>query len=180
MWKSLTDDKFSKYVTVARVQSPFGTNGSVRIKSELWSVELFKEGEKFFISPPLIQIHELEISEVFFSKKHLVIHFKEIGSKEEAKELVGRFLQVPSEKLAQVDRQQDFKMEIGFKVNFDDGKLVGNVQEIIFTRANKVYVIRTDHEELLIPAIVRLVKDIDKKRKEIIIDRKIYEKEFKL
>jgi 16S rRNA processing protein RimM len=56
----------------------------------------------------------------------------------------------------------------GLRVYDHDGHYYGNIEEIIRTGSNDVYVVRDDKRELLLPMIDSVVKKIDLKAGELI------------
>jgi 16S rRNA processing protein RimM len=50
---------------------------------------------------------------------------------------------------------------IGMEVRLGDGRLLGKVEEVFFTGANDVWVVRGAGDEVLVPVIADVVKSID-------------------
>jgi 16S rRNA processing protein RimM len=50
---------------------------------------------------------------------------------------------------------------VGLEVWTNEGKFLGCVDEILFTGGNDVYVVRDGDQEVLIPAISDVVKEVD-------------------
>ncbi len=49
---------------------------------------------------------------------------------------------------------------IGMKVLDEDGRLLGTLKEVLITKANDVYVVKSDDGELLIPAIPECILEV--------------------
>src|SRR5690606_25261067 len=60
---------------------------------------------------------------------------------------------------------------IGCVVHTTDGREMGVVEDVLVTGANDVYVVKTHQgEEVLIPAVQAMVKDVDVKARRILVD----------
>lgn len=175
------NDKKKHYITVALIVGTHGLNGAVKILPETDYPERFKKGTKYFLAPPLPMLSEVTLKEVFSSGKHLVFYFEEVKSIDEAEKLKGRVLQVPEDELFPIGEDNFFFFEVkGGKVFFETGEFFGKVTEVISTGAGEVFVIETEKGEILIPAVKKLVKKIDRKNRVIILKKEIYLKEFRL
>jgi 16S rRNA processing protein RimM len=58
---------------------------------------------------------------------------------------------------------------VGLKVFTESGELLGEVKEILPTGSNDVYVVRDGQKEHLIPATESVIREINLKRKMIVI-----------
>jgi len=106
-------------------------------------------------------------------KAGVLLKLKGIESPEEAKKLVGSFLEIEKEDLIKLPGGRYFIFDIiGLKVITTEDKEVGTVKEVISLPANDVYVVQGDQKEYDIPAIKEVVKRIDLKRKVMIIESK--------
>ncbi len=70
------------------------------------------------------------------------------------------------------DKTYLYEEIIGLKVVTKDGRTLGRISAIMKTGANDVYFVKPDNsdDEILIPAIKQVVKDIDLKAGVITID----------
>lgn len=106
-------------------------------------------------------------------KERVLIKLKGVENPEEAKGLVGSFLEIEKEDLIKLPEGRYFIFDIiGLKVITTENKEVGKVKEVISLPANDVYVVQGDQKEYDIPAIKEVVKKIDLERKVMIIEPK--------
>lgn len=173
-------EKSKRHITVASIVGIHGLKGGIKAHLETDFPDRFIKGTKYFLAPPLPMLSELTLKEVFSSGKHLVFYFEEITNLEEAKRLIGRFLQISQDQLFPIGEDSFFLFEIeGAEVFFDNGKPLGRVTEIISTNAGEVFEIDTESRKVLLPAIKKLVLKIDREKRIIILNKKIYMKEFR-
>jgi 16S rRNA processing protein RimM len=68
------------------------------------------------------------------------------------------------------DGQYYHRQIIGLKVRTTQGELLGDVTEILTGKSNDNYIVRGERGEVLIPAIEDVIRSIDLKRGEIVIE----------
>jgi len=90
-----------------------------------------------------------------------------IGTVEEAHRLVGAELCVPESRLPP---EFYWYQLIGLEVVNTEGQKLGTLEEIIETGSNDVYVVRRGREEILVPAIEEVVRDVDLQRRLMTVD----------
>jgi 16S rRNA processing protein RimM len=59
---------------------------------------------------------------------------------------------------------------IGLEVVDTEGQKLGTLEEIIETGSNDVYVVRRGREEILVPAIEEVVREVDLQRRLMTVD----------
>ena len=122
--------------------------------------------------PPSPRFRCLTMAKLTESPTQTRICFKEITDLTAAREIIGRDLVVEltdaspalryliqEEQLEEADATID---ALGLEVSTDDGRLLGNVTEIIETGANPVWVVQGPlYGEVLLPVIDECVTEID-------------------
>ena len=90
------------------------------------------------------------------------VRLDRIDSRDAAERLRGDFLWVPLREAVALPAGRYYVSEIiGVEVQSVDGESLGQVQEVIHTGSNDVYVARGPRGETLIPAIAEVVKEFD-------------------
>lgn len=106
-------------------------------------------------------------------KERVLLKLKGVENPEEAKKLVGSFLEIEQDDLIKLPEGRYFIFDIiGLKVVTTEKKEVGTVKEVISLPANDIYVVQGDLKEYDIPAIKQVVKKIDLEKKIMIIEPK--------
>jgi 16S rRNA processing protein RimM len=104
-------------------------------------------------------------------KERVLLKLKGVESPEEARKLVGSFLEIVKEDLIKLPKGRYFVFDIvGLQVVTTENKKVGVVKEVISLPANDVYVVQGNQKEYDIPAIKEVVKKIDLEKKVMIIE----------
>ena len=160
-----------EYIIIGKIVSTQGNKGEVKVIPLTDSIDRFKRLTDVFIGGKnnrrLLKIDNLRID-----KNVVILKLKEVESIEKAKMIVGSFLEVKKCDTIRLPKDSYFIFDIvGLKVYTDENELLGKVEDVINTGSNDVYIVKNkDKKEILIPAIREVVKNIDLKRKRIIIN----------
>jgi len=101
----------------------------------------------------------------------ILIQLKEIKTPEEAKLLVGGFIEIEKEQLIKPEEGNYFVFDlIGLEVITASGDRVGQVKEVISLPANDIYVVESGNKIYNIPATKDIVKKIDLAKGVMIIE----------
>jgi 16S rRNA processing protein RimM len=113
----------------------------------------------------------LTVAEIRPHQKTFLLTSREIATVEEAHRLVGAELCVPESRLPPTDPNEFYWYQlIGLEVVNSEGEQLGILEEIIETGSNDVYVVRRGKEEILIPAIEEVVREVDLQRRLMTVD----------
>lgn len=156
---------------IGKVVSTQGNKGEVNVLSFTDSIERFKNLDNVFLRNKNSQTI-LNIEKIRIKKDTVVLKLKDIENLERAKMIVGSFLEVERKNAVKLSKDTYFIFEIiGLEVYSENNIFLGKVENIISTGSNDVYVVgRKDKEELFIPAIHNVVKNIDLEKKRITIN----------
>lgn len=85
-----------------------------------------------------------------------------ITSRRQAAQLAGKVLSALPDDSVTLDEGEYFHYQlIGLRVRTGDGEVLGELQEILETGSNDVYIVRGESGEILIPALPTVVLDVD-------------------
>ena len=113
----------------------------------------------------------LTVAEIRPHQKTFLLMSREIATVEEAHRLVGAELCVPESRLPPTAPDEFYWYQlIGLEVVNTEGQKLGTLEEIIETGSNDVYVVRRGREEILVPAIEEVVRDVDLQRRLMTVD----------
>ena len=129
----------------------------------------------------LINGKEFKVSEARVQGKFLIVQFKGIDNRDDAESMKNSILSLPREKASPLG-EGEYYMEdlIGCSV-YEDGNLLGKLEDILETGANDVYSVIDDKgREILIPALkhVILKVEIDKKVIEVRLPEGLVDDEY--
>ena len=165
-------------ITIGQVSRVRGIRGEMVVAPLTDDTRRFSELKRVLLSKDE-RIAEFEVEQVRVGlttgrlKEKVLLKLKGVENLEEAKRLVGSFLEIEKEDLTQLPKGRYFIFDIiGLKVVTTEDKKVGTVKEVISLPANDVYVVEGDQKEYDIPAIKEIVKKIDLKKKVMVIEPK--------
>lgn len=145
-------------VIVAQVLGPHGRDGglNVRLLSDL--AGRFDPG-----SPLLIDERPYSISSSRQTgPDNALIWLEGISTRSQAAPLAGKYLTASPDSNVELEEGEYFHYQlIGMRVRTEEGEELGDIQEILETGSNDVYIVRGDGGELLIPAVTHVVLEVN-------------------
>ena len=155
---------------MAKLSSPYGVKGWVKIFSFTEKLDSLLAYKKFFLSKDQKNWLEKEVKEIKLHGKSIIVKFLEIDSRSEAENLKNYLIGVSKDLLPKLNKGQYYWNElIGFEVLNLKNISFGNVDTFIETGANDVIVVRGDKERL-IPYTSNTVLKVDTGGEKIIVD----------
>jgi 16S rRNA processing protein RimM len=146
-----------QFIPIARVVAPWGLHGEVKAEPLTDFSDRFAYGETIYL-----QGLPLTIESSRFHNSLVILKIAAIDSRDKAEEIRGLFLEVPSDQLHSLSEGEYYRFQlIGLKVLSTEGKLMGQLSDVIQTGSNDVYEISSDTGVFLIPATDQVVKSID-------------------
>jgi 16S rRNA processing protein RimM len=156
---------------IGKVVSTQGNKGEVNVLPLTDSINRFKKLDTVFLGnnhgKTIIDIEKIRIQ-----KDMVILKVKDIENIEEAKTIVGSFLEVERKNAVKLPKDTYFIFEIiGLEVYTENNVLLGKVENVISTGSNDIYIVKDKNEkELFIPAIREVIKDINLEKKRITIN----------
>jgi len=146
-----------QFVPIARVVAPWGIRGEVKVEPLTDFPDRFACGETIYLRGLPLNIES--------SRQHdnsIILKLAAIDSRDQAGEIRGSFLEIPFSELHSLDEGEYYQFQLlGLKVLSTDGKLLGQVSNVIQTGSNDVYEISSGTKVFLIPATDEIIKSID-------------------
>ncbi len=159
-----------EFIIIGKVVSTQGNKGEVNVLPLTDSIDRFKNLDNVFLRSKKSQTI-LNVEKIRKRKDTVILKLKDIENIEEAKMIVGSFLEVERKNAVKLPKETYFIFEIiGFEVYDENNIFLGKVENVISTGSNDVYVVKSkDKEELFIPAIREVVKNVNLEKKRITI-----------
>ncbi len=149
-------------VTVGDIVGVHGVKGAVKVRSRSAEDSIFRAGSRVFIKDHRGREAAYEVVWARPYRNFLRVCFAGITDRSGAEGLVGGQILVWRDALpAPEDGEYYWSDLIGLSVESVAGHYLGLVEEIIATGSNDVYVVRDGNRETLVPALERVVKEID-------------------
>jgi len=91
-----------------------------------------------------------------------IVSFEGLRTRDEAETLRSATVWIDRELVPLTGQDRWFVQDIiGIVVRTDEDELLGTIEDIIYTPANDVYVVRGGEREILIPAIEDVIREVD-------------------
>ena len=160
-----------KWVPVGTIPRTHGLKGEFKFHPQVTDPEILQNLNRLKFQGSEGQETEQEVVSLRGIPGKLIIKFKGIDTIDDAEAYTGQTvlaLETDFKKLP--DGEYYWFQVIGLNVYDEDGRHFGQVEDIIETGSNDVYVVRGGAREILIPMIDWVVKSIDLEEKKLIFD----------
>lgn len=149
------------YIAIGRVVRAHGTGGWVRVEVYSGQPQRF-EGIRVLYLLGEEGPEGIILNEVKQSHMGLLLKFKNVDTREEAKALVGSELFLPESAKTELPEGSYFIDDlIGLTVFTEEGQRLGVLADVLQMSANDIYVVRDGENERLIPAVGEFVREVD-------------------
>lgn len=147
---------------VGVITSTHGVRGEVKVFPTTDDAARFKKLKQVILDTGKEDI-ELEIASVKFFKNMVILKFKGIDDMDTANKYRQKSLYVTRENAVKLRKNEYFIADlIGLRVTSDEGEDLGEIEDVLQTGANDVYVVKSESgEEILFPAIKECIKEVD-------------------
>lgn len=155
-----------RLIVVGKALKPVGLKGELKIYPYTESLDSFKKFPFLFFENECF-----EVDKVRDNGNLVAVFLKGIDSFENAKKLSGRLVRASADFFPHKEDDEYYWFElIGLRVYDIQGKQLGNVQSLLRTSAHDVLQIQTKTKEILVPLVDEIVKTIDLKGNQIVVD----------
>ena len=160
-----------EFITIGKVVSTQGNRGEVNVLPLTDSIDRFENLDNVFLRNKNSQ-KILNIEKIRIKKDTVILKLKDIENIQEAKMIVGSFLEVERKNAVKLPKGAYFIFEIiGLEVYTENNIFLGKVENVISTGSNDVYIVKgKNKKELFIPAISEVVKNVNLEKKRITIN----------
>ncbi len=155
-------------VAVGRILGAHGRDGGIRVKATSDVPGRFDAGNSLSVSRDGVvaedRTYQIAKSRSLGPKGNdeLILWFRGFRDRGQAQRLTGLWLCVAQSEVPSAEEGEYFHYQlIGLKVRTVDGEDLGELAEILETGSNDVYVVAGLDGEILVPALSRVVREID-------------------
>ena len=154
------------YVVIGRILGPWGSGGDVKVKVETDFHDRFSPGNKVYLNRQLLEIERSRPQ-----KKNLIVKFTTINCISDAETLGRCDITIPASEIRPLPSDEYYVFQlIGLDVITSNGQLIGHIVDVISNASNDVYIVETEKDELLVPAIEDVVKLVDLTQGHVVIE----------
>ncbi len=108
------------------------------------------------------QVKDFSVEKVRQHGRFVILKFHEFDEPVVAEHFRGWEVAVPRESLPSLPAGQYYGFQlVGLAVVTEDGRVLGKVRKILPTPAHDVYCVGDGQDEMLIPAVKKIIKEID-------------------
>lgn len=148
-----------RFLAVARIARPWGVRGEMKLEILTDFPERLPRLKRVYIGEEAIPYEGVRFR---YYKGMVLMQLPGCETREAAEALRGRLVLIDREEAVPLPPGEYYEHEIlDMEVYTTEGVYLGRVKEILYTRANDVYVVRGPFGEVLIPAIRDVVREID-------------------
>lgn len=149
-----------EYLVIGKITRPHGVRGEVRVLPQTDIPERFTWLESVIVGST--DSEPIAVEHARLHKEMVLLKLAGFDHRDQAETLRGQYLYVSEEDAIPLEEDEYFLFELeGLEVVTDDGRILGELAEIIETKANNVFVVRGDLGELLLPDTDEVVQEID-------------------
>jgi 16S rRNA processing protein RimM len=149
------------------VRRPHGVRGELRVELLTGYPERLSHHEVLYLGPDL---RPYRLESVRLHKDLALVKLVGCEDRDQADLLRGQLVQVPFEDAVPLEEGEYYHFQvIGAEVVTEAGETLGQVAEVLETRANDVYVVLGPRGEVLIPAVEHVVQEIDLEAGRIVV-----------
>jgi len=160
-----------RLVAVGKVVRAQGVRGHLRLVPFGETLEGLGAGEEVSARLPDGSIERLITVEIRTQRKSVLFLSRAVRTAAEAQRLVGAEICVPESRLPALAADEFYWHQlIGLEVMSVDGRRLGTIRQIIETGSNDVYVVQEGREEVLIPALAEVVREVNLERRLMVVD----------
>lgn len=145
-------------VIIGRIGAPHGVRGEVRIVPLTDFPDRFSNLKSIFIDEQT----KLEIQNVKYNKQFIILKFKGIDNRNDIEPLKGKLIKVDRKDVPPLAPGEYYSFDIiGLDVYNEKNESIGKIEQILKTGSNDVYVANHAGKQTLIPALKKVVTNID-------------------
>ncbi len=157
-----------RFLVIGRILKPHGVRGEVRVELHTDLPERFEWLDMVYVGKT--SPRQIGVEGVRYHKSWALLKLEGYDDREAAASLRSEWLQVPEELGIPLEDGEYFLFQlIGLDVRTDSGRHLGQISEVLETKANNVFIVRGPHGEVLIPDIDEIVLKIDFEAQEMLI-----------
>lgn len=145
-------------IRIGRIIKPHGLRGEMKV------IPLTGDKKRFeLLESVKLRGADYKIESIKYQTKYIILKFRGIDSIETAETYRNEYIEIERIESYQPDEGKYFYYQLeGLKVKTVEGRLLGEIVEIMQLPANDVYVVHNaEGGEILLPAVDDVVKKID-------------------
>jgi 16S rRNA processing protein RimM len=153
-------------IVIGKILGPHGLTGAVKVLPLTSFPKRFEHLHRVILEDREGNRGAYTIQHLFYQGGCVVLQFEELSEVSHVLPFVKGSVQISPGDLMQLPQGSYYHFELlGMQVYLEDGRSLGELQEILSTGSNDVYVVRSGGREHLIPATREVIREVDVSRK---------------
>jgi len=152
------------FLAIGRVVGAHGIQGEVKVQVLTDDLQRFDRLQQIFLGPDEEAPQPRRVEGTRPHGQQVLLKLEGCDDRDAAQNLRGTVLFIPREDAGPLGEDEYYEHQIiGLKVWTTAGETLGEVVDILYTRANEIYVVQApdSRREILIPAIADVVREVD-------------------
>jgi 16S rRNA processing protein RimM len=150
------------FLSVGRIVGVHGLCGNLKVHSYAESLSVFKPNSRIFVETKDSQGHWFAIEEAKPFRRGVLLSLKGLSTRDLAQPLVGGELFIERANLPILADGEYYWFDIiGLSVFTAENEYIGQVETVIPTQGNDIFVVRNGKRETLIPALASVVQEVN-------------------
>ncbi|MBN2410292.1 16S rRNA processing protein RimM [candidate division KSB1 bacterium] len=164
--KSLPD-----FVIIGKITRPHGVRGTLRVEPITDDPQRYNLLSQIYIHSNKGPRTLYTIENVQTVNRYILLNLQDINTRNDAEAFRGCYIEIPRQECIPLPEGEHYYFElIGFSVISNQGKEIGELQDVYSYPANDVYVVKNNEKEILIPAVDEFIDHVDYKTGTITIN----------
>jgi 16S rRNA processing protein RimM len=160
-WPDPPDDA----IVIGQIVGAHGLKGELKVRLETDFPNRFKAGRAVTVGDSLYTVRRARVTDA-----GAIVLLSDVDDRDAADALRGQWIAVPEDDLPPLPKGEFYHHQlIGLSAITPAGEPLGPLTDILTTRANDVYVVKTANGDMYVPAIEDVVLSIDVENGAIVI-----------
>jgi 16S rRNA processing protein RimM len=158
-------------ICVGKILKPHGIKGEIKLLPLTDYIdERFKIGNSLYIKDKAGNFNVYYIENYKIFKKNIILKLKGLYDINSVEDLINQYIYITEKDLHPLQKGSYYIYQIiGLNVYEENGEYLGKIVEINKTGSNDVYIVKKDGKEMLLPALKKVVKNINIKEKTMLV-----------
>lgn len=158
------------YFEIGHISNTHGLKGEMKVRPFTEEKERYEELKKVLVDMKG-EFKEYEIESVRYQKDVVLLKLKGVDDIEEAEKLKNHYISIQREDAKNLQENEYFIADLIGSEIFENGELIGALDDIFTAGASDVYVVkRKGKKDLLLPALKSVIKNVDVVSKRIDVE----------
>ncbi len=157
------------YFVIGKIVNTQGIKGDLRVIPTTDDISRFELLDFVYIEKKG-NIDKYDIQNIRYHKQFVLLKLKDVDDMTTAEGFKNSEVKITSDMAMPLNKDEYYIRDLySMEVVTDSGEFLGTIEDILFTGANDVYVVRNNINEILIPAIKQCILKVDKENNKMTV-----------